>query len=55
MIFRFSVSASVHTLRFAAGAVAQGLEQATHNRLVVGSNPASPTDFYSVEIVSRDL
>jgi hypothetical protein len=25
------------------GPVAQGLEQATHNRLVAGSNPAGPT------------
>jgi hypothetical protein len=25
------------------GAVAQGLEQSAHNRLVAGSNPASPT------------
>ncbi len=25
------------------GTVAQGLEQSTHNRLVVGSKPTSPT------------
>ena len=28
---------------FVQGAVAQWLEQATHNRLVAGSNPAGPT------------
>ena len=28
------------------GGVAQGLEQAAHNRLVVGSNPTAPTRFY---------
>jgi hypothetical protein len=28
------------------GAVAQGLEQSAHNRLVAGSNPASPTKRY---------
>ena len=27
----------------AGGGVAQGLEQAAHNRLVVGSNPTAPT------------
>ena len=28
---------------FFEGTVAQGLEQSAHNRLVAGSNPASPT------------
>ena len=28
------------------GGVAQGLEQAAHNRLVVGSNPTAPTKTY---------
>ena len=31
----------------APGGVAQGLEQAAHNRLVVGSNPTAPTRFYT--------
>lgn len=28
---------------YTSGGVAQGLEQAAHNRLVVGSNPTAPT------------
>lgn len=31
--------------RFTPGGVAQGLEQAAHNRLVAGSNPATPTTY----------
>lgn len=33
------------------GTVAQGLERATHNRLVAGSIPASPTgEFWNLKI-----
>ena len=33
----------------AAGPIAQRLEQATHNRLVTGSNPVGPTTLVQVE------
>ena len=32
---------------FSWGSVAQGLEQGTHNPLVVGSNPTGPTNYRS--------
>lgn len=35
------------------GTVAQWLERSTHNRLVAGSKPASPTIFKSLRYVSK--
>ena len=37
------VSRAVHLPGAVTGPIAQGLEQATHNRLVGGSNPSGPT------------
>ncbi len=34
----------VSPIRYPEGPIAQWLEQATHNRLVVGSNPTGPTN-----------
>ena len=39
----------------ARGPVAQRLEQSTHNRLVVGSNPTGPTSIPCKQISGRDL
>lgn len=41
------------TLPAWSGAIAQWLEQATHNRLVAGSNPAGPTIPFSLAIAQH--